>query len=64
MTIIVCEVCALYLCTLYIHIFVYTFLCIIIFSYVDVVFNICFMLVKHFELHFMYEKCYTNKLLT
>ncbi len=26
-------------------------------------FNICFMLVKHFELHSMYEKCYTNKLL-
>ncbi len=36
--------------------FIYMF-----FSYVD--FNICFMLVKHFELHFIYEKCYTNKLL-
>ncbi len=34
------------------------FLCVFFCSYVDV-FNICFMLVKHFELHFMYEKCYT-----
>ncbi len=45
---------------IYICIFVYNFF---IYYYVDVVSNICFMLVKHFELHFMYETCYTNKLL-